>query len=194
MRNFMSGRGHFPPIVIILMLSLFFSPACAGVGGEAKNGLRPPEWATPLTVTGVPNLHKVSDALYRSAQFDASGVPELTRLGIKTVISLRGSKKDRELLAGGSFRVIHLPVNTFFPKQEPFRKFLEIVGNPENQPVLIHCKHGADRTGAAVALYRIHLQGWSVEKALDEMVNGGYNFHKIHSSLKGFVRKFPSIK
>ena len=43
-------------------------------------------------------------------------------------------------------------------------------------PVLVHCKHGADRTGCIVALYRIVFQSWSKEAAIDEMHNGGYGF------------------
>jgi protein tyrosine/serine phosphatase len=40
--------------------------------------------------------------------------------------------------------------------------------------VLIHCKHGLDRTGLVAAMYRIVAQGWSKQAALDEMEHGGY--------------------
>jgi protein tyrosine/serine phosphatase len=44
----------------------------------------------------------------------------------------------------------------------------------QNGPVLIHCKHGLDRTGLVAAMYRIVAQGWSKQAALDEMEHGGY--------------------
>ena len=69
-------------------------------------------------------------------------------------------------------------------------RFLEIVSDPDNLPAFVHCKHGADRTGTAVALYRIKVQNWDAEEAINEMVNGGYNFHRIYRHLKDFVRKF----
>ena len=50
---------------------------------------RPGKWAVPMTLAGVPNLHKVSDGLYRSAQPTAEGMTNLVALGIKTVVNLR---------------------------------------------------------------------------------------------------------
>jgi protein-tyrosine phosphatase len=34
--------------------------------------------------------------------------------------------------------------------------------------VFVHCKRGADRTGAVVGLYRVLRQDWSVDRAYDE--------------------------
>lgn len=38
-------------------------------------------------------------------------------------------------------------------------------------PTYVHCIHGRDRTGFAVALFRVIGQGWTPEKALHEAVN-----------------------
>jgi protein tyrosine/serine phosphatase len=46
------------------------------------------------------------------------------------------------------------------------------------KPVLVHCWHGSDRTGAVVATYRMVFQDWTREAAIDELINGGYGFHK----------------
>jgi len=54
----------------------------------------------------------------------------------------------------------------------------------------LHCHYGADRTGAAVALYRIHIQKWTADAAIREMTRGGYHFHFIHGHLKRFIRRF----
>ncbi len=40
---------------------------------NSSNTARPQTWATPLIVTGVPNLHQISATLYRSAQPTAEG-------------------------------------------------------------------------------------------------------------------------
>jgi len=55
-------------------------------------------------------------------------------------------------------------------------------------PVFVHCEHGADRTGIACAAYRIVVQGWSKQQAIDEMVNGGYGFHRVWGNLIDFIR------
>ena len=44
--------------------------------------------------------------------------------------------------------------------------------------VLMHCKHGSDRTGLMAAMYRIVVQGWSKEDALSEMTQGGFGDNK----------------
>jgi protein tyrosine/serine phosphatase len=55
-------------------------------------------------------------------------------------------------------------------------------------PILIHCWHGADRTGLISAMYRIVFQGWSKEDAIEELVNGGYRYHSIYRNIREFVR------
>lgn len=45
---------------------------------------------------------------------------------------------------------------------------LRIMMQPDAGPMLVMCAAGADRTGAAVALYRVIVQGWTLDAALDE--------------------------
>ena len=48
-------------------------------------------------------------------------------------------------------------------------------------------KHGSDRTGTACAAYRVVVQGWSKEQAIDEMLHGDYGFHTIWDDLVGLI-------
>lgn len=66
------------------------------VVGIAEDTVRPEKWAKPMTCAGVPNLHKVSDKLYRSAQPAANGMTNLVALGIKTVVNLRDNHSDSD--------------------------------------------------------------------------------------------------
>lgn len=43
--------------------------------------------------------------------------------------------------------------------------------------VFVHCRWGVDRTGMAVAAYRILTEAWDYDKAVDEMLAHG--FHKF---------------
>jgi protein tyrosine phosphatase (PTP) superfamily phosphohydrolase (DUF442 family) len=176
-------------LVLAILIGLLFWQHCSGVSNAAEAN-RSPEWAVPVVIEGLPNLHKVSDDLYRGAQPSMEGFVKLKELGIKTIVNLRGSDKDYEHIRGKGFNYFHIPVNTFSPNHKEFARFLEIVSNPAYCPVFVHCKHGADRTGTAAALYRVKIQGWDVEKAIDEMVHGGYHFHWIHWPLKTFIRRF----
>lgn len=49
------------------------------------------------------------------------------------------------------------------PTQTTIDKFLEIMDNQDNYPVLIHCHHGEGRAPLFSALYRIEYENWSNE-------------------------------
>jgi hypothetical protein len=174
----------------VLILIVFLWQA-ANHGNQPLSGAsRPVGWAVPLAKPGLPNLYQVSPTLYRCAQPMGEGVVELQRMGIRTVVNFRESDSDTVLFAGSGIVTIHLPMAAFFPERAKLARFLEIAGNSRFQPVLVHCRHGSDRTGAAVALYRIKTQGWPVSNAVLEMIRGGFGFHYWHSHLKGFVSRF----
>src|SRR5579859_2662264 len=55
--------------------------------------------------------------------------------------------------------------------------------------VLIHCQHGADRTGLVSAMYRMVYQDWSKEDALDELLHGGYGFHSMWKNIPRYIER-----
>ena len=171
--------------IIAATLSLFALFAFAA----AAETNRPAAWAVSMTLPGVPNLHKVSDTLYRSAQPTAAGMQNLTNLGIRTVINLRAFHTDRDEIQALPFRQEHIFMKTWHPEQEDVMRFLRIATVPTNAPVLVHCQHGADRTGTMCAMYRIVVQGWTKEDAIREMREGGYNFHEVWENLPKWINK-----
>lgn len=134
---------------------------------------RPALWAQPLKLKGVPNLHKVSDDLYRSAQPTAQGMEELRRLGIETIVNLRSYSSDRKKIGSTGLAYEHIYMKAWHPEEKEIVRFLQIVTNPKRVPVLVHCQHGADRTGTMNVIYRIAVEGWTIEEALREMKEGG---------------------
>jgi len=157
---------------------------------------RPDQWATPVEAPGVPNLYRVDAGLYRSAQPSRNG---FTRLGarhglvpgdapITTVLSLRAFFSDAPLVAMPSaLRLEQIPVQSWHPEDEDVVQFLRIATDSARQPVLVHCQHGADRTGTMVAIYRIAVQGWTKAAAIDEMTRGGFGFHPIWQNLVRYI-------
>lgn len=150
---------------------------------------RPPEWAEPLALEGAPNLHKVTETLYRSAQPTAEGMKNLEKLGIRTVINLRAFHSDADEIAGTKLLNEELSVKTWHIEDEDVVRVLRIVKDPARGPYLIHCLHGADRTGTMVAMYRMVVQGWPREKVIDELQNGGYGFHPIWTNIVTYLVK-----
>jgi protein tyrosine/serine phosphatase len=155
----------------------------AAYGAETSSTNRPAHWAKPIQINGAPNLHKVSDTLYRSAQPSTEGMRNLRAMGIETVVDLRSFHSDRDEIGDTGFAYEHITMKAWHPEEEDAVRFLQIVANPKRSPVLVHCQHGADRTGTMCVLYRVAVQGWSKEEALKEMTEGGFGFHGIWENL-----------
>jgi protein tyrosine phosphatase (PTP) superfamily phosphohydrolase (DUF442 family) len=156
-------------------------------GADVSSTDRPPHWAKPMEIKGVPNLHKISDTFYRSAQPSAEGMKSLKKMGIETIVNLRSFHSDRDEIDETGLAYEHISMKAWHPEEEDAVRFLQIVTNPKRTPVLVHCQHGADRTGTMCALYRIAVEGWPKEEALKEMTEGGFGFHGIWGNLVRWI-------
>ncbi|MEW6350198.1 MAG: dual specificity protein phosphatase family protein [Thermodesulfobacteriota bacterium] len=172
-----------PGIVIVVVLTVAGLALAQGPGAD-----RPASWAQPVKLEGVPNLHKVSDVLYRSAQPRALGMRNLKAMGIETIVNLRSFHSDRDEIGRAGLGYEHIYMKAWHPERKEAVRFLQIVTNPKRVPVLVHCQHGADRTGTMCALYRIAVQGWTKEEAIREMTQGGFGFHAVWTNLPTWIR------
>lgn len=145
------------------------------------------EWAEKLDVPALPNLHKVSDTLYRGAQPSEEGIETLAKMGVKTIVNLRLLHSDRKKAEQLGLNYEHIRVETWDPDSPEVVRFLKVVADPNLAPVFVHCKHGADRTGTMCAIYRVLFQGWTKEQAISEMTKGGFNFHSTWQNLVKYV-------
>jgi protein tyrosine phosphatase (PTP) superfamily phosphohydrolase (DUF442 family) len=181
---------RFPVSSILALLGSLVTSACIHTPAVTP---RPLSWAAPLEAEGLPNLHRVSPDLYRCARPGSTGYASARALGIRTVIDLRdgAEQKPREETAG--LEVVHIPVETHEPTYDEARAFFDVVDKAEGTPVLLHCYHGADRTGAFTALYRINREGWDPEDAIGEMTGGDFHFHTIWLDLVDWVREAPEF-
>ncbi len=161
--------------------------ALAGVPGPPI--ARPDSWAQPVTLEGVPNLYKVTDTLYRSAQPTSDGMQNLKKMGIKTVVNLRAIHSDRNEIGDSGLNYEHIRMKAWHPEEEDVVRFLQIATDPKRTPILVHCMYGADRTGTMCALYRITVQHWTKEEALRELTEGGYGFHEAWQNLHEWIEK-----
>ena len=169
---------------------------CAS-GPETAPEPRPSHWATPVTASGLPNLYRVNASLYRSAQPSQEAIREIGEhtplvagdAPIETVVSLRTFRSDASLAAGAprALRLERIPAQSWHPEDEDVVRFLRIATDSASQPVLVHCRRGADRTGTMVAIYRVIVEGWTKAAAIDEMTRGGYGFHPIWQNLVRYI-------
>jgi len=111
----------------------------------------------------------------------------LKQMGIETVVNLRSFHSDRNEIGNTGLAYEHIYMKAWHPERKEIVRFLQIVSNPKRTPVLVHCQHGADRTGTMSALYRIVVEGWTKEEAIAEMTEGGFRFHKIWANLPDWI-------
>jgi len=120
-------------------------------------------------VPGVENFGFVSGELWRGARPTAEGFATLGAMGVRTVIDLGQHDDGPDLPAGVHY--VALPVSGWQADRVDTQAVLAAI-RESPKPVFVHCHEGRDRTGLAVAAYRVS-QGMSAEDAIEEL----HNFH-----------------
>jgi len=155
-------------LCVTVLVALVDSSAQAATAVEA----RPAEWARPVEKRY--NFYQMSPTLYRSSLPDGGALPLLAKLDIGTVINFL-PESDANWLSTPGIEQVQLPYRTNHVDDSDVLKALRAIQEGQARgPVLMHCKHGSDRTGLMAAMYRVVVQGWSKEDALDEMTEGGF--------------------
>lgn len=155
-----------------------------------------PIYGEKLHIAGIHNAGKIHEVLFRGAQPKESGLAELKKLGISTIVDLRGEDREKSEWERGAaealgIRFVHLPVSGWAPPtDEQVAQFLALFRDDPQQKVFVHCRFGDDRTGVFVAAYRMAVDQWSPEQAMAEMYFFGFNGF-WHPSMKKFIREFP---
>lgn len=185
---------HLPSLLLRRALKARLPSALVAKPGLAQDQ-RPAYWAQPVQPApqGLPNLHLVAPGLYRSAQPTAAGFAAARAMGIVTVISLRQTVRDAPLARGTGLELIRIRMKARHVAEKDGAKILAALGALRaaraRGPVLIHCHHGADRTGVICALWRLVEQGWSRAQAIDELTLGGFGYHPIWANIPDYLAR-----
>lgn len=150
---------------------------------------------TRLHAKGISNFAEVTPSLYRGAQPSHEGLEALKNLGVNLLVDLRGSanKDEEETAKKLGMQYISIPSHCPYPRDEPFARFLRVLRENPSKKVFVHCRLGDDRTGMAVASYRMAEQGWSAEEAMKEMKTFGFTsiHHALCPGLADYEESFP---
>ena len=187
---------HRALLILSLFVAAVFLPAGVCAQNSAAAAANHVEHGDKLRAAGLPNFGKINDHLYRGAQPQESGLEELKKLGITTIVDLRGEdrskirweKKHSESLG---VRFVHIPVSGWAPPTDAqVAQFLGIFRQNPLETVFVHCRLGDDRTGVFVAAYRMAFDKFLSDEALHEMYFFGFNGF-WHPSMEAFIREFP---
>jgi protein tyrosine/serine phosphatase len=158
------------------------------------------------------NFHEVKKGvLYRSGQLPLSGLKRILHdYGIKTVVTLRDADvpgnpspdaAEEEYCRKEELNHVRITPRNWsaadgsVPAAAGVKRFLEVMRDPANHPVLIHCFAGIHRTGAHVAVYRMESDGWSNAQAISELqAHGYYNIDEERDLLDFLEHYCPKSK
>jgi tyrosine-protein phosphatase SIW14 len=147
------------------------------------------------SATGIKNFDKVDEHVYRGGQPTEEGFQQLAKLGVKGVIDLReaderGREEERIVTAAG-MKYINVPMTGLTPPTEAeITRILSILEDPVQGPVFVHCKRGADRTGAVIAAYHVEHEKWDNRKALKDAMAHGMSYFQFPR--QGYIRTFQA--
>ena len=152
--------------------------------------------AEKMAVFAIKDFGKVNEYLYRGAQPKEEGIAELKKLGIDTIVDLRGERhglmeKERAHAESLGMRLVSIPGTGWTaPKDKQIAEFFAVVSAQPRRRIFVHCWFGGDRGGMFIAAYRIAFDGWTADEALHEM----HTFHYkgfLHPNMAWYVKKFP---
>ena len=150
-----------------------------------------------IGVPGLTNLGVVAEGkVYRSAQPDYTRIVAfLSDAEIKSILNLR-EESEEDVVKEWCLRYFQLRLNVLSNVTvEDFDLIAQTLSNPANQPILVHCQSGADRTGVACAAYRMAVDNWSLDEAWEELETYGGGIHDVlNLKLKYHLEKYAEAK
>lgn len=158
-----AGFGSLPRALLLIA-------GAVGLAIFAYKGVKPDLWPKRLAEV-------VPGKVYRSSELSPKAMEDLVRgAHVKTIIDLGvapdGDPRDRrQQLAAQALGLKRYKFNligdaTGNPNE--YVAALQIALNPDNQPVLIHCATGSQRTSCAIALLRMASEKMPLDQAIAE--------------------------
>jgi tyrosine-protein phosphatase SIW14 len=164
------------------------------------------------TQTSFRNMHVVRPGvLLRSGQLTHDALKKVLRdNGIKTVVTLRDAYEpgkpppdlaEEQYCNKEEIKYVRIHPYAWWAEVGPapvevgIKKFIEVMKDESNYPVLIHCWAGIHRTGAYCAIYRMEFEHWTNAAAMEEMKEMGYDSLDDEWDILGFMERYwPSWK
>lgn len=146
--------------------------------------------------TGRPtNFQTIAPGLYRSSYPLSSHFQKLDDLCLKTIITFIPEELPLpygDFISSNGIIHYHIPILANkdperYTGPEVVHRVLELMLDPSNYPMLIHCNKGKHRTGCMTACFR-KVCGWTDEAAIDEYIK--YSTPKDRELDKSFISRF----
>jgi tyrosine-protein phosphatase SIW14 len=169
--------------------------------------------AAPLVYSSHHNIHLRNlrvvqeGVLYRSGQLSPFGLETVVReRNIKTVVTLRAARVpgdanpdawEEAFCAARGLNHVRIPPrlwgadeNGDIPAEQGVNRFLQVMDDPANYPVLIHCFAGIHRTGTMCAIFRMEYHRWPADRAINEMQHYGFDPADMEENIEAYLRNY----
>ncbi len=136
----------------------------------------------------VPRFLEVSSKIYRSGRPEDKKAMKwlVDNYDIKTIIDLEDNesavKQEKNWAKDLKIEFKNFPMSASKdPKDEDVDAIMDLLADSSNFPILVHCKHGRDRTGMIIGIHRVENENWDSHKSYDEMLELGFRniFYKL---------------
>lgn len=161
--------------------------------------------AQSIEIPGVHNAFRATERIYSGSQPEGDeAFAAIAKLGVKTILSVDGSKPDVEAARKHGLRYVHLPIGY---DSVPTNRVLELakLTTELSGPFFVHCHHGKHRGPAAVAVMCEASEGWTTNKAVAWLREAGtaadypglyraaQEFQKPNSAQLAAIKELPEV-
>lgn len=164
---------------------------------EAAQAGDPLDESSAAVSATLPLFHRLSEHYVRGAQPARGGIGTLERLGVRTIVDLRSNYDHTEEIGEAAGRAglgyYWLPTSVWDPPtDDEANRFVSLVSDKSRGPFFVFCADGLNRTGEMSALYRVAVDKWTVEQALKEVDELGFNpyYYTLRNYVWTYARKF----
>jgi uncharacterized protein (TIGR01244 family) len=149
---------------------------------------------TKQTIPGITNFSRVETTIACGGATAPEAMPEIKKLGFKSVINLRQASEQGANIAEGEVAAkaagliyVHIPFDAAKADPAVAEKFVAEVTKPANTPAYVHCA-SANRAAAMWMIKRLVVDHWDVDKAGTEAAGLGLT----NPALKEFALNYAN--
>ena len=143
----------------------------------------------------IKNFGQMDENYFRGGQPKEKDYKSLAELGVNTVVDLRNDPTDYEKASAEAvgMKYINIPMDDAeYPADATIARFLEVINDPANGKMFVHCKGGKHRAGVTGAVYRFTKYGWDYDRVFKEMENYNFDTSWGRKVMKTFVQDYSA--
>ncbi|KIW12435.1 hypothetical protein PV08_09712 [Exophiala spinifera] len=167
---------------------------------SSTSTINPDDRSQPPTPDGSgrpANFQVIAPGLYRSSYPLYAHFDTLADLELKTIITLVAPPIPLDyanFITSNGITHYQIPIQAnkdadVYSSDETVNKVLNLILDPSNYPMLIHCNKGRHRTGTMVACFR-KVTGWTLEDCIEEYER--YSRPKDRALDKIFIERYDA--